>query len=154
MILAHKYLHICHVEHAYATWSSAKSMGFHQRFWCEYLVHHIYIIQGVYRSEATNLCNSSHCLHHCRARIDVKPPDLLWVEWFSGKGTHTTSNIRRQMAAYKYNLLEHMGKVSSFTVRVDRPNFPRCYESMADVWSLSKAERFQVRLVSKQLQER
>ena len=85
----------------------------------------------------------------CRARIDVKPPDLLWVEWFSGKSTHTTANKRRPMAAYKYNLLEHMGKVSSFTVRVDRPDFPKCYESMADVWSLSRAERFQVRLAEK-----
>ena len=76
----------------------------------------------------------------------MKPPDLLWVEWFSGKSTHTTANKRRPMAVYKYNLLEHMGKVSSFTVRVDRPDFPKCYESMADVWSLSRAERFQVRL--------
>lgn len=55
------------------------------------------------------------------------------------------------MAAYKYNLLEHMGKVSSFTVRVDRPDFPTCYESMADVWSLSKAERFQVNFLQQWL---
>ena len=83
----------------------------------------------------------------CRARIEVKPPDLLWVEWLSGKGMHTTANKRRPMAAYRYNLLEHMGKVSSFTVRVDRPDFPKCYASMGDAWSLSKAERFQVRML-------
>ena len=58
---------------------------------------------------------------------------------------HTVAgNRRRPMAAYKYNLLEHMGQVSSFTVRVDRPDFPKCYAPMADAWSLSKAERFQV----------
>ncbi len=48
------------------------------------------------------------------------------------------------MAAYRNNLLEHIGTVSSFKVRVDRPAFPKCYESMADVWSLARAERFQV----------
>jgi len=54
------------------------------------------------------------------------------------------ANRRRPMAAYRYNLLEHIGAVSSFKVRVDRPAFPKCYESMADVWSLARAERFQV----------
>lgn len=84
-------------------------------------------------------------LHYeCRTRIEKLPPDLIWPEWFSGHGPRTMANRRRPMAAYKYNLLEHIGTVSSFTVRVDRPSFPRCYESMADVWSLAKAERFQV----------
>ncbi len=80
----------------------------------------------------------------CRTRIELLPPDLIWPEWFSGHGPRTMANRRRPMAAYRYNLLEHIGAVSSFKVRVDRPAFPKCYESMADVWSLAKAERFQV----------
>ena len=80
----------------------------------------------------------------CRTRIERLPADLIWVEWFSGHGPRTLANRRRPMAAYKYNLLEHIGTVSSFTVRVDRPSFPGCYESMADVWSIAKNERFQV----------
>ena len=80
----------------------------------------------------------------CRTRIELLPPDLIWPEWFSGHGPRTMANRRRPMAAYRYNLLEHIGTVSSFRVRVDRPAFPKCYESMADVWSLARAERFQV----------
>ena len=80
----------------------------------------------------------------CRTRIELLPPDLIWPEWFSGHGHRTMANRRRPMAAYRYNLLEHIGAVSSFKVRVDRPAFPKCYESMADVWSLARAERFQV----------
>ena len=80
----------------------------------------------------------------CRTRIERLPPDLIWLEWCSGRGPRTITNRRRPMAAYKYNLLEHIGTVSSFSVRVDRPSFPKCYESMADVWSLAKNERFQV----------
>ena len=82
----------------------------------------------------------------CRTRIELLPPDLIWPEWFSGHGPRTMANRRRPMAAYRYNLLEHIGTVSSFKVRVDRPAFPKCYESMADVWSLARAERFQVLL--------
>ena len=82
------------------------------------------------------------------SRIEKLPPDLIWPEWFRGLGRHTMGNRRRPMAAYRYNLLEHIGTVSSFTVRVDRPAFPKCYEPMATVWSLSKAERFQVLLCS------
>lgn len=89
----------------------------------------------------------SRCLKY-RTRIEQLPPDLIWPEWFSGHGPRTIANRRRPMAAYRYNLLEHIGAVSSFTVRVDRPSFPKCYESMADVWSLAKAERFQVMLVT------
>ena len=80
----------------------------------------------------------------CRTRIELLPPGLIWPEWFSGHGHRTMANRRRPMAAYRYNLLEHIGAVSSFKVRVDRPAFPKCYESMADVWSLARAERFQV----------
>ncbi|KAA6429434.1 MAG: hypothetical protein FRX49_00828, partial [Trebouxia sp. A1-2] len=80
---------------------------------------------------------------YMRTRIELLPPDLIWLEWFSGHGPRTMANRRRPMAAYRYNLLEHIGAVSSFTVRVERPAFPNCYESMADVWSLARAERFQ-----------
>ncbi|DBA98364.1 TPA: hypothetical protein ACH3X3_012380 [Trebouxia sp. C0006] len=80
---------------------------------------------------------------YMRTRIELLPPDLIWPEWFSGHGPRTMANRRRPMAAYRYNLLEHIGAVSSFKVRVDRPAFPKCYESMADVWSLARAERFQ-----------
>lgn len=80
---------------------------------------------------------------YMRTRIQLLPPDLIWPEWFSGHGPRTMANRRRPIAAYRYNLLEHIGTVSSFKVRVVRPAFPKCYESMADVWSLARAERFQ-----------
>lgn len=38
--------------------------------------------------------------------------------------------------------MSHLGTVSSFEVRPDRPEWPRCYESMSAVWSLQSYERF------------
>lgn len=70
------------------------------------------------------------------------PVDLLWVDWFTEvqkKGGHAAIYV------YHKNLLDHMGAHSSFSVRVDRPAFPACFESMADVWSLHTKEHFQAR---------
>eukprot|EP00959_Pyramimonas_sp_CCMP1952_P389645 8165181-Pyramimonas_sp.AAC.1 len=42
----------------------------------------------------------------------------------------------RQLLVYKHNILDHIGTVSSFKIRPNRPKWPGCYESMANVWSL------------------
>ena len=47
---------------------------------------------------------------------------------------------------YHRNLLDHIGALSSFAVRAARLPFPRCYDSMAAVWSIHAKERFNVSL--------
>eukprot|EP00884_Botryococcus_braunii_P003153 jgi/Botrbrau1/12839/Bobra.0045s0008.1 len=81
---------------------------------------------------------------------DKLPPDLLWVEWYSGRKPELYSVIgrgrnRRILYVYRYNLLDHIGFNSSFAVRAPRPAFPVCYDSMANVWSLAFSERFLAR---------
>ena len=39
----------------------------------------------------------------------------------------------RPLVVYKYNMLAHVGAVSSFEVRPDRAKWPGCYYSMASV---------------------
>lgn len=58
------------------------------------------------------------------------PPDLLWLEWFQGKHEAAEHVHGRFLAVYKYNLFQHIGTVSSFTVRPDRPRWPVCFDPM------------------------
>ena len=39
---------------------------------------------------------------------------------------------------YRHNLMEHLGAVSTFAVRPNRPKWPACYASMTKVWSARK----------------
>ena len=74
------------------------------------------------------------------------PPDLLYAEWFKGSRQETWEVVRgRQQYVYHKNLLDHVGEQSSFAVRAERLPFPRCFASMADVWSIQGDERFQVK---------
>ncbi|GAB4821608.1 hypothetical protein N2152v2_008654, partial [Parachlorella kessleri] len=93
--------------------------------------------------------------------ITVKPPDLLWVEFLIRQplpgSDHDTGRplsmadkpvpvgSRRPFVVYKYNLMAHLGTISSFAVRPDRPAWPGCYASMNKVWSLQTVERFALR---------
>ena len=71
------------------------------------------------------------------------PADLLWVEWTRGQNQGAEALGRsHSLYIYSRNLLDHLGAKSSFSVRVDRLPFPRCFDSMADVWSLDPRERF------------
>jgi len=69
------------------------------------------------------------------------PPDLLWQEWV-GKAPKIPEIAGRQLLVYKHNILDHIGTVSSFKIRPNRPKWPGCYESMASVWSLIRIEQF------------
>jgi hypothetical protein len=59
------------------------------------------------------------------------PPDLLWLEWFQGKREAAPYVQGRFLAVYKYNLFDHIGTVSSFTVRPNRPKWPGCFDNMS-----------------------
>ena len=74
------------------------------------------------------------------------PPDLLWLEWFQGRRPETWDAVRgHPLYVYHRNLLDHIGALSSFAVRPERLPFPRCFDSMATVWSIHTKERFNVR---------
>lgn len=42
----------------------------------------------------------------------------------------------------RYNVLNHLGAISSFAVRPDRPGWPGCWAPMSSVWSLALSERY------------
>ena len=80
-----------------------------------------------------------------RESIARLPPDLIWLDWVLGRKAQLRQALRkRPLAVYRYNLLDHIGTKSSFSVRVDRPSFPKCFDPMAKVWSIHSNERFQV----------
>ena len=75
--------------------------------------------------------------------VSRQPPDILWREWVEGKREDVRSHtLGRKVLVYKWNLMEHIGEVSTFAVRPNRPKWPRCYDQMKEVWSLSTAEKF------------
>ena len=81
----------------------------------------------------------------CRDSIARLPPDLIWLDWVLARKPPIRQPLRnRPLAVYRYNLLDHIGTKSSFSVRVDRPSFPKCFDPMAEVWSIHQNERFQV----------
>jgi len=96
-----------------------------------------YGMNGIVMKSADLRLLSAYLRQHT-ARL---PPDLLWQEWVSD--AHKNPQIRgRPLLVYKHNLLDHIGTVSSFAIRPNRPKWPGCYESMASVWSLSRMEQF------------
>eukprot|EP00243_Klebsormidium_subtile_P002976 TRINITY_DN16097_c0_g2_i1.p1 TRINITY_DN16097_c0_g2~~TRINITY_DN16097_c0_g2_i1.p1 ORF type:complete len:384 (+),score=77.74 TRINITY_DN16097_c0_g2_i1:492-1643(+) len=84
-----------------------------------------------------------------REHLARLPPDLLWTGYLEGrtydKPEEDTRVNRGPLMVFKHNLFDHIGTVSSFEVRPDRPKWPGCYESMTNVWSLQEHERFDPR---------
>ena len=118
------------------------------------------------------LAHAPRCL--CRRRNLARlPPDLLWLEYAvrqprgptpaaeAGASTAATSTAggagtdlearrpslseRRPYVVYRWNLLAHLGQVSSFAVRPGRSGWPGCYAPMARASSLRTEEKFQGR---------
>lgn len=78
---------------------------------------------------------------HMRAGIARKPPDILWQEWATGDD-RTQELKARPLMVYRYNMMAHIGIVSSFAVRMPRPAWPGCYAPMDKAWSLNMRERY------------
>jgi len=77
------------------------------------------------------------------SHVSRLPADLLWREWTEGRREDVRrTTAGRGVVVYRYNLMEHVGEVSTFAVRPERPRWPRCYEPMSSVWSLGRAETF------------
>lgn len=86
------------------------------------------------------------------------PPDLLWAEWVRARSQRprpaALAGLRRERlpaeprgdlrpyVIYQHNLMRHLGEISSFAVRPDRPAWPGCFEPMAKAWSLATFERY------------
>ena len=71
------------------------------------------------------------------AKLARLPPDMLWGEWVAGQQSRGRTEY-----IYKFNLLDHVGDVSSFTERADRKPFPGCHGLMEEVWSFPRQEMF------------
>jgi len=65
------------------------------------------------------------------------PPDLLYAEF------RQQLQGGRPLMAYRFNLFNHIGSVSSLP-RPNRPAFPKCGEELVNVWSLSGEESFDI----------
>lgn len=103
----------------------------------------------IHASPYSSPCPSSYpsLYSSCRKLTAKWPPDLIWLDWFNGRQPEIAPLVKgRPTAVFRYNLLDHIGAVSSFDVRVNRPAFPGCYEEMDTVWSLHDSERFKVLL--------
>ena len=59
-----------------------------------------------------------------------RPPDHLLVEWFAGETDESAADKRgRVHAAYRYNLLDHMGQHSTLRDGI-QPNYMRCWQPL------------------------
>ena len=70
------------------------------------------------------------------------PPDLIYEEWL---GKLAAEGHPRRQYVYKDNLLDHIGIVSSFKNRPPGRRWPKCYEPLANAWSLGKIQKFDAR---------
>ena len=65
--------------------------------------------------------------HHRR-----RPPDHLMVEWYAGETSESAAfKGTRRHFTFRYNLLEHFGKISSLRGKMSE-KFAGCYDSMSD----------------------
>lgn len=62
-----------------------------------------------------------------------RPPDHLLVEWFAGEKPESFAYKNgRPHACYRYNLLNHVGKVSTLRSQTS-PNYPVCYQPFTNL---------------------
>ena len=94
-------------------------------------------------------CAGRACCQHgsgvwCRAQALLRyklPSDVTALVGNPRSRNHTAERpapcaqevAHRPLVVYKYNMLAHIGAVSSFEVRPDRARWPACYYSMAQV---------------------
>lgn len=78
---------------------------------------------------------------YLRRHVERRPPDHLLVEWFAGESPESARyKMDRQHFAFRHNLLQHFGTVSS--LRGSRQGrFAGCYEAL-DTGSLFEVEAF------------
>ena len=87
-----------------------------------------YGMNGIFMRDEDIASFSSYLLEH-QAR---RPPDHLVVEWFAGEKPQSATLKRgRKHMAFRYNILHHLGVVS--TLRAERSKtFPVCYEELGE----------------------
>jgi hypothetical protein len=63
--------------------------------------------------------------------LEVRPPDHLVTEWLAKETPAAAAYFgeRRTIAAFKYNLFHHIGRVSSLR-KNESPAYPECYEQL------------------------
>lgn len=74
-------------------------------------------------------------------RIAQLPPDMVYEEWLKFQ----RSSAKREQHIYVHNLLDHVGKISSFQGRPERQKWPRCFDNLSDAWSLPPIEKFKAK---------
>ena len=69
---------------------------------------------------------------YMESRYRARPPDHIAVEWFAGE-TAASKAYRngRQNLAFRYNVLEHVGAVSSLRGTAS-PEYPHCYDELKE----------------------
>lgn len=95
-----------------------------------------YGMNGIIMKSETALEFADYLWKHS-ARL---PPDLLY-------GEYREQHSNRPLMAYRFNLFNHIGQVSSLP-RPGRPAFPVCFDGLDNVWSLSAEESFNMQMCS------
>lgn len=74
-------------------------------------------------------------------RHEARPPDHIIVEWFGSESAESRAYFDgRHNLAFKYNLLDHIGAVSSLRSEIS-PSYPHCFDALQEP-VLFKVEAF------------
>ena len=96
-----------------------------------------YGMNGIFMRDDDMVQFADYMIEH-QAR---RPPDHLVVEWFAGEKP-TTAKLKngRGHLAFRYNILHHLGVVSTLRAAKSK-SFPKCYEELGEP-TLFKVEAF------------